>query len=266
MKTVLTLLLAPLSLCARITELPREQPQKIVMLSVPKAGTSLVETAMRLITGRDVKAIVSPALADPKVNPEIALDPEDPNIGMHHLFPSFNFIKEDKSGRYIKIIQIRDPRDVLLAKMKWIKLGHWYAPKDFIREFNDQPFNDKLTGLIQFPDEYWSTRVFLRLALEWMKEPDVLVCRFEELVGPQGGGNQERQHAAIAELAKHMGYSLDPEDIERIGKEVFGKGGTFMKGQIGEWHKYYTEGHKALFKQEMGQELIALGYEIDDNW
>jgi len=43
-------------------------------------------------------------------------------------------------------------------------------------------------------------------------------------------------------------------------------GFTFRQGQIGSWREVFTPYHKDLFKRTMGQELILLGYEPDDQW
>jgi hypothetical protein len=44
------------------------------------------------------------------------------------------------------------------------------------------------------------------------------------------------------------------------------KSHTFRSGKTGGWHEYFTEEHKALFKDVAGDLLVKLGYEKDNNW
>lgn len=255
---------------AVIRELPQNQPRKIVLLTVPKAGTHLVAKALELMTGRNVEWIAASVLADPVINPNKRLNPHDRTIMMHHLFSSFDFIRHDKSGKYVKIIQIRDPRDLLLSQIGWLANCSWcwYAPRDYNKEFNRLSFDQKLTTTITFPEGngFYSMRYFLHKALEWIEEPDVLVLRFEDLIGPDGGGTREAQEKAIRDLAAHIGYTLDQYDVDRIALSLFGNTPTFKKGLIGEWKKKYSLEHIDLFKEWLGEELIQLGYEPDYNW
>jgi hypothetical protein len=248
----------------KIIDLGEETPQKIILLTVPKAGTDLIAKALKLITGREIERLASSAVADPIITDMRLLDPANKTIGMHHLFSSFDFIKNDKSGKYIKIIQIRDPRDLLLSQISWTaRCSHcWYAPGEYNIQFNQLSFEERLMTTILYPEKpgFFSMRYFLRKALEWMQEPDVFVSRFENLVGPLGGGDRKKQERAIRDLARHMNYHLDQEDVERIAEQLFGGTGTFKTGQIGNWRTQYTPYHLELFYENLEEELILLGY------
>ncbi len=121
-----------------------------------------------------------------------------------------------------------------------------------------------------FPDMYLGLGVFFREAIEWMKDPSVLVLRYEDLVGPQGGGNSVVQHMMLKVFFEHVGLALSDEEIQSVADEAFGRKGTenstFRKGQIGTWTQYFAEEDKRLFKKLYGEVLIAFGYEQDDDW
>lgn len=263
-------LLSVLPVNSEIREISQNTPKKIVLITIPKSGTHLLAKALELMTGRKVDWIAPSVVANPTFDSNKRLNPFDRTIMKHHLFDCFDFIKADKSGKYIKIVQIRDPRDILLSQINWMAncAWCWYAPRDYNTQFNKWSFDQKLRTTILFPEEdgFYSIRYFLRKALEWINEPDVLVVRFEDLIGPQGGGDKERQEQAIKALANHIGYTLEQEDIDSIASKLFGGTQTFKKGQIGTWREKYSSEHIALFKETMGEELIELGYECDNNW
>ena len=166
---------------------------------------------------------------------------------------------------------IRDPRDVIISMLEWIKV---MAKSHEADRFLSLSQEKQIKELIEAPDLsmnggypfVFDTVLGVKTAITWMQDPSVLVCRFEELVGPQGGGCQWKQKEALKRLAKHLGVFLREEEIQVIAIELFGDTCTFRKGCIGSWKEAFTDEHKALFKQVLGKELITLGYEQDDNW
>lgn len=246
-----------------------EEPKsaKIVYFTLPKGGSQLFRKAISLITKRPLRKLF-PLFDDPL--PDF-LDPADPTIGFHHLEPGFDVILEDKNNSFIKVIMIRDPRDVIISMIYWIEV---MAYTDAALAFTQLPIEEQITRLILEPDLSMSgsypfvfdTYLGVKCALSWMQDERVLVCRFEDLVGPQGGGSDVRQLEAINALAHHLQVSLSPEETERIAKKLFGDTITFRTGKIGAWRELYTPFHKEIFKAKMGQELINLGYEKDYNW
>ena len=90
--------------------------------------------------------------------------------------------------------------------------------------------------------------------------------RFEDLIGPNGGGDWETQLETIQKIADHLGITVTEEKIERVARNLFGGTGTFRKGQIGAWKKHFKEHHKQAFKAIAGQLLVDLGYETDFDW
>lgn len=255
------------SLNGVIHELPQSHPRKIVLITIPKSGTHLLQKAVHLITGQPVEMI---SFADVHAlgRKEIELDPSDGIIGWQHLFPQLDCIKDDKE-HFIKIINIRDPRDILVSQIDWhLTMGMWasWTPPGYIQKFAKLSQDDQLSEVIKFPSEWYSVKRFTKKALEWMKEPDVFVCRFEELVGPQGGGSREKQEKVIRDLATHLGYSIEQEDISYIAENIFGDSYSFRTGQIGRWPEFFKPKHIQQFKKTMGNMLIKLGYETHSNW
>src|SRR5205085_10896012 len=52
----------------------------------------------------------------------------------------------------------------------------------------------------------------------WLDDPSVLVVRFEDLIGPTGGGDETRQKDTVAAVARHVGRELAPDEVERMAR------------------------------------------------
>jgi hypothetical protein len=126
-------------------------------------------------------------------------------------------------------------------------------------------FAEQLNYVIDFPKDYWGIREYSLMALEWMKDPSVFVCRFEHLIGPKGGGNPLQQKETIDALGRYLGYILSSEDIIYIQDHLFGETDTFREGKIGSWKKHFLPQHTELFKHVMGKELLELGYSDEED-
>jgi len=109
---------------------------------------------------------------------------------------------------------------------------------------------------------------FYKLFLPWMNAEKFYTVRFENLVGPQGGGNIESQYKEIKNIAQHLGVNRTEQEIKDIAKNLFGNAYTFREGKIDSWKQYFTPKVKEAFKANMGlmQMLIDLGYEKDISW
>jgi hypothetical protein len=127
--------------------------------------------------------------------------------------------------------------------------------------------DEKLSYLINLEksDASLGLYAFYKRAVEWMKNPQVFLCRFEDLVGPNGGGNIHTQKQTIISLSEHLGYQITEDHLQCILDNLFGGTPTFHEGQINSWPKYFNEYNKQLFKEQLADMIVALGYS-DDNW
>ncbi|MGL4539811.1 MAG: hypothetical protein ACRCU0_02385 [Candidatus Rhabdochlamydia sp.] len=113
----------------------------------------------------------------------------------------------------------------------------------------------------------------------YCQRPDYLICRYENLVGSKGGGNQEAQIREVKRIASYLNLVISKRFSEEIASKLygnafdpFGKKGfkdyesTFRQGKINAWKTLFKEQHKVAFKRKMNKTLIALGYETNENW
>ena len=213
-------------------------------VTIPKAGTHLLRKAISLISKDEL------------------------DIGcITHLTPLL-ISSSVSNDRYAKILLIRDPRDIMISQLFWFRAKNYYWPPNTLvsDEFSNLSFEDQLNYIINFPKDSCGIREYSQMAIEWMQDPSVFVCRFEHLIGPEGGGNRLQQEKTIDALGRYLGYTLSSEEIMYVADHLFGKTATFREGKIGSWKTYFSPRHKELFKYVMGKELIELGYENKENW
>ena len=102
------------------------------------------------------------------------------------------------------------------------------------------------------------------------RDPHILVCRFEDLVGPQGGGSAQLQKRTLQKIAEHIGTPMSPAEIDGLAARLygneenpFGEGdfqnyqSTFREGKIGSWQEAFKPIHKEAFKKRLGWALIS---------
>ncbi len=255
------------------------------LITVPKSGSHMVIKALHLMTGA------------------ISI--------WHTRFPSFYYIPSEEGFLYThfclspqlerdyaelpklkKIINIRDLRDVAVSIVNQIKKTPWPGmSKEQREEFLAMSYDEQLLFAIRFDYDVQevasiapnSLQVSLskiaEQACRYAKNPDHLVCRYENLVGTMGGGTEEAQVEEVRKIASYLEIPLSDAKVYEIASQLygdavnpFGKEGfnnfqsTFHQGQIGSWKKNFKEIHKSAFKEKLGQALIDLGYETDFVW
>ena len=90
--------------------------------------------------------------------------------------------------------------------------------------------------------------------------------KFEDLVGPKGGGSAEAQRRAVGRVAEHVGAPAGERAMRLVAEGLFGEGRTFRKGQIGGWREEFSPEHVRAAREVAGTLLVELGYEADPEW
>ncbi len=242
----------------------------LVVAAIPKSGTHQIKKLIELlIDGSQHLQIPKEKDFFVKLYPEFL---EKIKGNFYHLGHHIG-IKENRHLALKKelrvILSLRDPRNQIVSFARQRRY-----------QFNGMSLNNIITLMIQNPGSYWKKNSgwlhpevmkvnslvdFYDLYLQWLNYPFIHVVRFEDIVGPNGGGSDSRQLSEIKKIADFLGVSLDDDDIDGIASKLWGGTHTFS-GRTSDWKNYFTEQHKQLFKDLAGQLLIDLGYEIDFNW
>ena len=162
----------------------------------------------------------------------------------------------------------RDPRDTAVSHMHYLKkLPRHPAYREYLALPDDHARlmfsirGGELGGhrILPMGERY-------RDFLDWERRGGAALVRFEDLVGPKGGGSEEAQRRAVGGVVRHLGLEVGEGRLAEIRAGLFGSGRTFRKGRSGGWRNEFSGGHKAAVKEQAQDVLERLGYEEDAGW
>lgn len=176
-----------------------------------------------------------------------------------------------------KFLMLRDPRAMLVSFAHMVSKGFekgQVAPVEpILFDLIDGRQQNYIPWAVEVQETYpvlWEVGIveYYKQFLPFIHTKKCLVVKFEDLVGPLGGGLEGVQLANIQQIAAHVGIKVDARQSKLIAEGLFGNSGTFREGKIDGWKKYFTPALKEAFKKTPGanQLLIDLGYEKDALW
>lgn len=255
---------------------------KIVQISMMKAGTHLLVPLIEKMTDKKLVFIGPDACTAFQKGQQDVINVSPRDFHMLSNLPNDKFWVThspyvEKYAQTLSLLKYqvffiyRDPRDVIVSLALYIR----DKDKEFWPGAQQISLDDTITRLIvggesmHVTSHHISKKGVLKMYeayLPWMNLPFILNIRYEDLVGPQGGGDWDTQINTILIIAEHIGKNISYYEASLYGASIFGGTHSFNKGQIGSWKDYFTKEHIALFKEHAGQLLIDLGYEHDFNW
>ncbi len=248
------------------------QKYNIVINGIPKAGNHLVADCVGRIEKRQ-RQYGFPILSAKDLNEKIINKANQSNYFITHLPFDEQYSKMLKEANFKGIFICRDPRDQLVSFLEWIyeHPGDWPKLQGMSR--------DELLSKLIYCEDYKELGLSTPGVLSnysqytaWKNAPNFITVKFEELVGPKARkvynkNVEKKQFKVIAQIAQHIGHPIQSKQAKKIGKTLFGQSPTFRKGKIGSWQTYFTEKHKAEFKDRAGTLLADLGYiKKNQNW
>jgi hypothetical protein len=168
---------------------------------------------------------------------------------------------------FVPYFIFRDPRDVVVSHVFYVTdMEEHHVHHDYYASLPN--FDSRLTvSILGRPDtqtEFPNIADRFYPYLDWLAHPEVLKIHFEDLVNDRT--------AALNRIADHF-LARVPLTISRqkildsLESSINpGKSPTFRSGKTGEWKKLFTSKHKKIFKDVVGDLLVKLGYEKDNNW
>ena len=246
---------------------------RILANSIPKAGTHLLTRCLSLMPG------ITDSGIRVKQSHDIAfLESRLSRVGggcfvpEHLAYATGTAQLLDDLG-FCTALMIRDPRDVAVSHFHYVT---YRVRNHRLHEYYDSLPDDPtrlMTTIEGVPPGPAGERPRLetignvfRAYLPWV-DRDACLLRFEDMVGPHGGGSAETQREAVHKLASFLGIDLDEAMLNEIASRIFQRSSTtFRKGVIGDWRNHFTAEHKAAFKRQAGELLLELGYEDDLSW
>jgi hypothetical protein len=235
----------------------------VFCVSMPKSGTHLLERALCLHPVLYRKVL--PTVSDENIDRWHGLDGllgrlRPGQVVMSHLRfrPGYEDVLVRHQTR--SILMIRDPRDVVVSQVHYVlkRTDHGLHTR-FAQE---RSVRDKLRLAIVGDPAHRVPSIGDRLGYfaGWL-DSGSLVVRFEDLVGPQGGGERARQRACVTAIVTHLGLETSGPAVDSMCEHLFSSDSpTFRRGRIGQWTEYFDEDLLALFDQVVADRAVPYGY------
>jgi sulfotransferase 6B1 len=264
---------------------PAGSEPRVLVNSVPKAGTHLVNSVLDLLpemrtagvhldqvnAGRYGKTSPDTAELDWHAVRSMLSRVKPGQYATSHLWshPMLFAILDELDFRSIFIV--RDPRDILVSEVEYIcRLRRHHQHKRLLHDYTDR--DARLRALIGgFPAGRWGHSQLpfvqrLRGYQPWLDPQDgVLCCRFEDLIGDAGGGSRSIQRSRVAEIGHHVKRPLDEAALDHIGLAAWSSHSpTFRKGTTGDWQAVLIGSTLEYFNEQVDAHVMAaFGYKQD---
>lgn len=297
----LFLLLLTVSWLAITGYKPQNRNQEIVLFTMPKTGTHLLRPLLEHLTNKHSVSIWSNEIDCPKsylydknvTNLFLQIPHVVQAYWLHQPIPSSCFVSvlddvqntddflvthapyseemervlHDRNS--VAFFLYRDPRDWIISVINHPPLSgvDIYGGPVGDKEFVSLDMNQKIQYVIEGTPRYYSAAEIYDKFLPWTKSPVCCALRFEALLGPRGGSFTEKEQLVeLRKIANALHLTVSDEQLLEAFEASYGKGVMFSKGKAGKWKEHFTDEHKELFKDMLGDALIELGYEKDYNW
>jgi sulfotransferase 6B1 len=168
------------------------------------------------------------------------------------------------------IFVIRDPRDIVVSHALYVTYGDLRHPLH--RRYTElyETDGERITASIE---GFGASRygpglpsIGGRLALYsgWLCDPVCKTVRFEDLIGPRGGGEDSLQFATVDAIAGHIGRPLSGEGVRRVALRAWNpRSRTFREGRQGGWQARLDASHLEKLHEVAGPWLARYGYGAD---
>jgi hypothetical protein len=225
----------------------------VLLNAIPKAGTHLAESALDAIPGYRNSArrtIRGKKWSSSKVIGHVRgisrATFRTGHVPYNHEIESL--LLDNTSIKMVFVI--RDPRAVALS-LAWyvgrIDRHHTLAGAFSLAENDDERLTLAIRGngetvpsIVQVFKDYSG----------WLRSPAVMTVRFEDLVGPHGGGSVDHQEFIVSRMLEFLGHVSSSGQTQEIAMSIFNRSSpTFRSGKISGWQEAFNEGHHLAFSQ-----------------
>lgn len=258
---------------------PAGDGPKLLANSIPKAGTHVLMSLLDAIPGMRFSGIhfaVTGATRPGGINELRELEtlvnrlrPSHYMTGHIRHHPDTLAVLAQAQCR--TIVSIRDPRAIALSAANYMRTNERHPLH--ARGLTELPeLDDRLTAVIHglAPSDtgpgFPSLAERLDRFLPWLDESGVFILRYEDLIGPQGGGSIERQRSLVIDILDFLGLPAEADVVEQVANSIYStKSATFRRGQIDSWRDEMSPHHVELINELCKEQMLRLGYSSTGN-
>lgn len=240
-----------------------------ICISIPKAGTHLLERALCLHPGLYRRLL--PTLNKDNIGRyggiEAVLARLRPGqLLFCHMRYREAFAQAIGENGVQAFFSIRDPRDVVVSDVHYILRSREHVQHEYFKSLKG--FRERMMTIITGSPEHGQPSIaHILRAFEGWFDSDAFVVRFEDLVGERGGGDSRRQGDLLKRIYGVLGIDLTEAEVARFSEMLFSDASpTFRKGKAGAWREHFDDEVKDAFKSRTNDLLIRYGYEKDADW
>ena len=170
-------------------------------------------------------------------------------------------LDEILANGFVPIQVIRDPRAVLASFVPYVVSDNNHFLHGLFKSLNT---TDRYKAVLDGVTKNNLTQRSLKNCCEsldpWLEKNDVVVVRFEDIVGGQGGGSDVKQHIILEQIADAL--NIPQKKIPLVAENLYGPGRhTFRKGRIDSWKEEVPSVVLDRISSEMTEILDKWGYE-----
>ncbi len=256
----------------RMTESARKP---VLFSSVPKCGTHLLLNYFPA-AGFEFAGPFGEILWDERFIEYVSKVQSGQHVAWHyHWTPELSALVRQRDVRVVFLY--RDPRACVVSNMHFImktpehpshryftehlktnearliRLIEGIPDKDFEIYFNESTARPQPGAFALRSKLRRGVNTVYGMFAGWLEDPQSLPVRFEDVVGPRGGGDRSVQLETIRRIMDFTG--VDPAEVspETLADALYKEGSpTFRRGRIDSWREDFTESVEAAFVQESG--------------
>jgi len=233
---------------------------KVFCNSIPKCGSYLLLRAVRLF-----KKMGDYGTIQKKANKIAAIRSMPENYLMFgHQHNNQKILTTLVNNSIVVLFIMRDPRDMIVSRYHFEKTDKMFNRfNKFHTISKEEAYNTIMRSVLGGTNGNTPRRFniaeYIASFSQYYNHEKVLTVRFEDLIGPKGGGDASAQRAALVKIKKAISSSVS---VDKVAPQMFSvKAETFRKGQINQWKYEFTAANSKLFRSMAGKWLERLGYE-----
>jgi len=252
---------------------PAPPGPRVIANSMPKSGTHLLAGLLDQLDGmRSAGRFVAFYEAD-RDTPEARFKILDKTLrglrDSHYI--GGHLIHDDRVEQKIKdsgvslVTILRDPRAVVASGFHYVRdTPHMKMREQALELFPDEDamWHGLVFGIGEPGDVFYQPEIGARYRafVDWVDSKVAHTVRFEDLIGDQGGGSDDRQLKTVLGILDHLGHS--PESADEIARRLFSeKSATFRSGSVDSWRKDLPDGLADEIAERCADSMDRLGYQ-----
>ncbi len=246
--------------------LGRKTGPKVILNSLPKSGTHLLETLffqLPLMRHCGAKTLQIELQNPIEKKLKTISNLKKGQFLLAHMQFHQSIIDTAKRNDTKIIHLIRDPRDVILSHLNYIEnMDTTQSSHKYIKQFGSRL--EKLEAIVEgkenilepFPE-------VLRKFSPWLDNEAVLSIKFEDLIGPNGGGDRAKQIHAVRDIVTFLNIEIEEEQLLEVCNHIYSpKSSTFNKGKIGNWKQVLNEQEQDWLNNIIKSEISTYQYSL----